>query len=36
MTIVVPGRPTIARNETLIIGIAPEHIYLFDNQGHGI
>ena len=36
MTIVVPGRPPIARNETLPIGIAPEHIYLFDNQGLGI
>ncbi|TXR48858.1 ABC transporter ATP-binding protein [Phyllobacterium endophyticum] len=36
MTIVVPGRPAIARNDTLPIGIAQEHIYLFDGQGLGI
>jgi lactose/L-arabinose transport system ATP-binding protein len=36
MTIVVPGRPSIARNDTLPIGIAQEHIYLFDSQGLGI
>jgi ABC-type sugar transport system ATPase subunit len=36
ITIVVPGRPAIARNDTLPIGIAQEHIYLFDSQGLGI
>ena len=36
ITIVVPGRPAIARNDTLPIGIAQEHIYLFDSPGLGI
>jgi lactose/L-arabinose transport system ATP-binding protein len=36
MTIVVPGRPPISKNENLPIGIAPDHIYLFDKQGLGI
>jgi len=36
MTIVAPGRLALAKNEDLAVGIAPEHLYLFDQQGLAI
>ncbi|RCS25610.1 sn-glycerol-3-phosphate ABC transporter ATP-binding protein UgpC [Phyllobacterium salinisoli] len=36
MTIVSPGRLGITRNEDLAVGIAPDHVYLFDQQGLAI
>ncbi|PRD42507.1 ABC transporter ATP-binding protein [Phyllobacterium phragmitis] len=36
MTIVAPGRLSIAKSEDMAVGIASEHVYLFDQQGLAI
>ncbi|WP_374367306.1 ABC transporter ATP-binding protein [Dongia sp.] len=33
VTVLAPGRPQIAPGDTLSLGIAPEHIHLFDAKG---
>jgi len=36
LTITAPGRPTIAASEPLPVTIAPDHIYLFDENGAAV
>ncbi|WP_137132696.1 sn-glycerol-3-phosphate ABC transporter ATP-binding protein UgpC [Rhizobium sp. FY34] len=36
VTLIVPGRPAIAAGNALDVGIAADHIYLFDAQGQAL